>query len=254
MRLVLIGSGNVATAFGVKLKAAGHDIVQVFSRNLQHAGILAHLLDAVPTDQVSKIAKNADLYIIAVPDNELYRSALRLDPLLVVHTAGSVPMDTLKPVSSNYGVLYPLQTISSSSTGTIEIPLLTDANTENNKKILLSLARSISENVMPANDETRRKLHLAAVLINNFPNHLYSLTEEYCLKENISFNMLLPLIKEGAHRVMNASPTTIQTGPAIRKDLSTIEKHRGLLKQYPVLLDIYDLFTSSLLNKKESPR
>ena len=106
---------------------------------------------------------------------------------------------------------------------------------------------------MPANDETRRKLHLAAVLINNFPNHLYSLTEEYCLKENISFNMLLPLIKEGAHRVMNASPATIQTGPAIRKDLSTIEKHRSLLKQYPVLLGIYDLFTSSLLIKKNPP-
>ena len=63
MRIVLIGSGNLATNLGVALKNAGHQIVQVYSRTMEHARELATRLGAVPTHQIEQVSDNADVYI-----------------------------------------------------------------------------------------------------------------------------------------------------------------------------------------------
>jgi hypothetical protein len=46
------------------------------------------------------------------------------------------------------------------------------------KKTLETLAHSIAEEkVTEAGDDARLKLHVAAVIVSNFPNHLYALAE-----------------------------------------------------------------------------
>jgi predicted short-subunit dehydrogenase-like oxidoreductase (DUF2520 family) len=249
MRLVLIGSGNVATVLGIRFKDAGHDILQVLSRNIQHARSLAQKLDSIAIDSPVSVTKDADVYIVCVSDDQLYDLDLRLDPGLVVHTAGSVPLSVLDAVSTNTGVFYPLQTIRKEIPQTQHIPLLIDARTETARNTLFTLARSISENVQMADDSVRRKLHLAAVIVNNFSNYLFTLTEEFCRKEHIDFQMLLPLIREGADRLNNHSPADVQTGPASRGDHNTIGKHRELLAAHQDLLRLYDFFTDSMLHK-----
>jgi hypothetical protein len=94
------------------------------------------------------------------------------------------------------------------------------------------------------------KLHLAAVFCNNFVNHIYVLTEDYCKKETIDFKLLLPLIKETAERLEDISPSQSQTGPAIRNDRPTIEKHLALLQNHPQLQKIYSIFTESIYNNR----
>ena len=96
----------------------------------------------------------------------------------------------------------------------------------------------------------RLGFHLAAVFCNNFVNHLYALAERFCRTEEIDFNLLLPLIKETALRVNDLSPSVAQTGPAIRQDTDTIEKHLTLLKNYPQLTRIYTLLTESIFNNR----
>jgi predicted short-subunit dehydrogenase-like oxidoreductase (DUF2520 family) len=108
------------------------------------------------------------------------------------------------------------------------------------------LAHSISDRVVEANDETRVKLHLAAVMVNNFTNHLYALIEKYCKDENLDFYLLQPLIRETASRLETISPAKSQTGPAIRGDYTTIEKHLALLNKYPQLKKVYELFSESI--------
>ena len=85
-----------------------------------------------------------------------------------------------------------------------------------------------------------------AVMVNNFTNHLYALIEKYCKDEGLDFYLLLPLIQETAARLEDASPSKTQTGPAIRGDDATIEKHLDLLNKYPQLKKIYELFTESI--------
>ena len=90
------------------------------------------------------------------------------------------------------------------------------------------------------------KLHVAAVVVSNFTNHLYTLAEDYCLKEGLDFKQLLPLIEETALRIKNTSPKLAQTGPAIRHDKETIQKHIELLKNHPQLKNLYVLLTESI--------
>ena len=245
MRVTLIGSGNIASVLGKKIMESGHTIVQVYSRNTDHAKALASGLSA---EAVDAIEDNADMYIVAVADDALQNISSWMKPVkgFVVHTAGSVSIDVLKDLSPNYGVLWPLQSVRKETISAPVLPILIDANNPWNKMKLKGFAQSFADSVAEANDEERRKLHLAAVITNNFSNHIFSLTEKYCIDEGVDFKLMIPLLAETVSRMQDHSPSDLQTGPAIRNDASTIEKHRGLLENYPDLLEIYDFFTDRI--------
>ena len=249
MRIVIFGSGNVASVLGRLCKKNGHEIIQVISRNVTHAKVLGDELNCRFTDNTGSIETAAELYLVAIHDSALYdlNSNIHLGNKLIVHTAGSVSKDVLKNVSVNYGVLYPLQSIRREMQYENEIPFLVDGNTEETKTLIEDIAKTISSNVTKANDEERLKLHVAAVVVSNFTNHLYALAEDFCQKENIDFKLLLPLIKETAGRLDTISPAEAQTGPAARNDIFTLEKHLQLLSDHPRLKYIYLKLTDSIM-------
>lgn len=249
MQIVIIGSGNVAAVLGRKFKQAGHEILQVFSRNASEASKLAYEWDTESTNYISLINPRADLYLIAVPDNSIedIASRLKLGSKVVVHTAASVPKEILQQASENYGVFYPLQSLRKEMKNLPVIPLYYDGSNEKTLKLLEKLALSISgENVIHAKDEERLKLHVAAVFVSNFVNHLYVLASRYCRKEGLDFSQFQPLIEETAVRLREMQPEQAQTGPAIRHDKETIEKHLAILKDHPQLKTIYLLLTESI--------
>lgn len=254
MDIVILGSGNVATVLGRKFKAAGHRILQVVSRNASAASKLAYEWDTESTNYISLVNKKADLYLIAVPDDVIPQLVLelKLPPKKVVaHTAASVPKDVLKNVADHYGVFYPLQSLRKETKKLPDVPVFFDGNDETATKTLESLAHSISnEQVAHAGDDARMKLHVAAVIVSNFTNHLYMLAEDYCKKEGLDFMQLLPLIEETALRIKTMSPRQAQTGPAIRHDKETLNKHLQLLNAYPHLKNIYLLLTESIQQTK----
>ncbi len=248
MRITLIGAGNVATVLGSRMLESGHVILQVYSRTLLHARSLANTLSATAVEDPKEISPAADLYLVAVPDDALHgvHEWLRTGDSLVVHTAGSVPMNVLKNVSTHYGVLYPLQSLRKEITEGLKIPVLVDGSDPWTRTRLLAFAQSFAERVGIADDAQRSKLHLAAVISNNFSNHLFALAEEYCKKEGLDFEMLFPLLEQTVQRLAVASPAIMQTGPASRKDETTIMKHRQMLADHPELRELYDWFTRSI--------
>lgn len=250
MDIVIIGSGNVAAVLGRKFKAAGHNILQIVSRNASAASKLAYEWDTESTNYISLINKQAAVYIIAVSDDAIADIAfeLKLPPKSVLaHTAASVPKEVLQQAAKHYGVFYPLQSLRKEMTDLPDIPIFFDGNDEIAKEKLESLAHSIAkEKVVQAGDDARLKLHIAAVLVSNFTNHLYALAEEYCRKEGLDFKQLLPLIEETSSRIQSISPKDAQTGPAIRHDKETLKKHIELLKDHPRLKNMYLLLTESI--------
>ncbi len=248
MKIVFLGAGNLAFHLSLALQNAGHDIVQVYSRTLKSANELANKLNSKATNNVSQITENTDLYIIAVSDDAIQPviDKLNITNKNIVHTAGSIPMDILQS-ANNYGVFYPLQTFSKNSTlDFAEIPICVESNNETFKKTLLDLAKQISGSVWYISSEERIYLHLAAVFVCNFVNHLYSLTEELIGDKNIDFKILHPLIKETVNKAVAISPKLAQTGPALRNDKKTIEKHTNLLISRPDLGKIYQMISDSI--------
>lgn len=248
MDIVIIGTGNTATVLGRKLKAAGHKIIQVFGRDAKAASALAYELETESANYWSVVNRNAHIYLLAVSDIAIEEVAkeIQLPNKAIIHTAGAVSKEILKDSSDHYGVLYPLQSLKKESSYLPETPILIDASDDETLMLLEIVGKSISDSISLATDTQRLKLHLAAVFCNNFVNHMYVLMEEYCKKEGLDFQLLLPLIQETAQRIQTIPPSKSQTGPAKRHDVSTIEKHLALLEKYPDLKALYQLLTQSI--------
>ncbi|WP_188927906.1 Rossmann-like and DUF2520 domain-containing protein [Puia dinghuensis] len=248
MTVVIIGSGNVATVMGNRIVAAGHTILQVAARREEAAARLAGEWGCGYTTRLSAIAAGADIYIVALSDQATLEleQVLSLPDRLVVHTAGAVPRAALLAVSERSGVLYPLQSLRKEIRPFPEFPLLIDANREADLPVIEAFARTISRQVQRADDGMRLKLHVAAVFANNFTNYLYTLAADFCRQEQIDFALLLPIIRETAERIGHYPPREVQTGPAVRGDHATMERHLQLLNNYNNMSELYRLFSARI--------
>ena len=248
MNVVIIGTGNVATVLGKLIVSRGHKIVEVVGRNKVTTVALATMFNSTANTDFSSISELGDIYVIAVVDTaiETIAKQLTLQHKLVVHTAGSVSINVLNNPKNTHGVLWPMQTLRKEMKNIPAIPFVIDANNEATYTTLLAFTKTITSTVFRANDTKRIKLHLTAVLVSNFTNHLYALADDYCHKEALDFKLFLPLIEETGNRIKNNAPKNIQTGPAIRKDEATIGNHVNLLKGHPSLQKLYQLMSDGI--------
>ena len=250
MKIVLIGAGNLATHLGKALHAAGHDMVQVFSRTMQSAETLASLLDAEPLTDMAQVRDDADVYIFSVKDSALEQLISQLcggEKKVFLHTAGSMPMSVFGGKALHYGVLYPMQTFSKQREVDFSIiPCFIEANDEFAQKQIEGLAVQISHRVYQLSSEDRRYLHLSAVFACNFANHCYAVSQELLQQHGIPFDVMLPLIDETAAKVHGMTPKEAQTGPAVRYDENVIGKQIQLLENQPYFQKIYDSMSKSI--------
>lgn len=245
--LVLIGSGNVAqhliTAFSESKDVA---LVQVMARN---PASLGHLVAAANICSDYEQIKEADVYLIAVTDNAIasVSSQLPFQNRLVVHTSGSMPMEVLD-AKNRRGVLYPLQTFTKNKAVNFkEIPICLESENLEDYNRLEQLARAISDVYQPISSEQRKALHVAAVFVCNFVNHLYGIGASICTENHLPFKLLQPLITETAHKIQTLSPTAAQTGPAKRNDTITINNHLTFLTD-DSQKELYKLLTKSIID------
>ena len=246
--IVFLGFGNVNFhLINTLYKHNKNSVIQVYNRSEIN---LNKELSKIPfTTDLSKI-KEADLYIIGIPDDAIaaFSETLPLKNKLVVHTSGSVSMEALSK-RNRKGVFYPLQTFSKNREVNFNtIPICIEAKEEADLELLTNLGNSLSEKVVEIDSDERSKLHLAAVFVNNFVNHLYAIGDDILGNNELSFDLLHPLIEETASKVKTLSPSEVQTGPARRGDQKTIEKHLHLLKEGPES-ELYQQLTESLMKK-----
>ena len=149
------------------------------------------------------------------------------------------------------GVFYPLQTFSKDKQVDFSIiPICLESEYPGDFSLLETLAKCISENVYKIDSKQRQALHVAAVFVSNFTNHMYKLGSDICNDNNIPFDILKPLIVETADKIMHLSPQEAQTGPAIRNDKKTLEKHLEFIKDQNQK-NIYNTITESIQNVKK---
>ncbi|MES2269172.1 MAG: F420-dependent NADP oxidoreductase [Bacteroidota bacterium] len=255
MRITIIGSGNVATHLAAALKNAGHRIVQVYSRNLHNASLLAYHVGAVAVDKSEDISPDTDIFILAIKDDAIASFVPELSSYNkpIAHTSGAVDLNEIAKITPNAGVFYPLQTFSKTKEVNFrEVPLCIEGADETITKTLEGLARDISNNVYRVNSAQRKVLHLAAVFACNFTNHLYSIGEQLLTGSDMSFDMLRPLIAETADKIKGHSPASVQTGPAIRNDELTMQSHLQMLNDKPDLQEIYTRLSQDIIKNQNT--
>lgn len=253
MKIVMIGAGNLATNLGKALQNAGHDIIQVYSHTWEHAQQLATTIGGAATTDAGNITDNGDAYIFALKDSVLTDIipvvAKGKAGKLMIHTAGSMPMNCFEGMALHYGVLYPMQTFSRGrEVDFSKIPCFVEGNDEYSTRVIRGIAESISEHVGELSSADRKYLHLAAVWANNFTNHCYEVSAQILQKHGIPFDVLLPIIDETAAKVHDLKPIDAQTGPAIRFDENIIREQAAMMRGNPLLKDLYERMSVSIHN------
>jgi len=253
--VTLIGAGNVNWHLGRALSLKGYEIRELWSRSESAARELSSRIGCSYSLSVDEIRKETDLYIVAVKDFAIQPvlSKLNASNKLVVHTAGSVPMDVLSGHSGHFGVLYPLQTLSKHIPVNLsEVPFCIEASDGEALSLLRTLAEDLSGFVREVNSYQRLLLHIAAVFASNYSNLMYTLASDLLEAEGLSFDFLKPLVSETARKAITSGPARVQTGPAKRGDQTVIDRHLGILSSQPEYAEIYKLLAERIRKRFKS--
>ena len=260
-KIVIIGCGNVAWHIAKHLKFLKQYDVFVYN----HAENV--LLNDFKTKLKCKIGvglenvvSNASIYLVCVTDKFISKVAQKLNisnpNALLLHTSGSTKLEELGNRVQNTGVFYPLQTFSrDSEINWTKVPVIIESESRDAEHRILYLADRFSETVVRMNYKERLKLHLAAVLVNNFTNALYvcanDLIHRDASSEELSFEILLPLIEQTTAKIKTLEPRSAQTGPAKRKDETVMKKHLQLISKQSDLKKLYKQFSKLIANQQE---
>jgi predicted short-subunit dehydrogenase-like oxidoreductase (DUF2520 family) len=250
-RITMIGSGNLASHLAPALENAGHFVSEVYSRNQAAAkGLCSHLYDARHVNSPDFSQSKSAIFIIAVSDDAIedVSSQIILPPdSILVHTSGTKSISLLSGFEQ-YGSFYPLQTFTKKKKiSWEEVPILVEGSSQETTKHLLALARSISAKAFQAPEEKRKLIHLSAVYSANFANHLLYMAKSLLDEKDIDFTILKPLLSETLTKAFEIDPIKAQTGPAVRRDISTIREHLKILDNKEDFKKIYKDITENII-------
>jgi predicted short-subunit dehydrogenase-like oxidoreductase (DUF2520 family) len=248
--LSFVGTGNLAACLGGALREKGFIINHVYGRNPERAQILAQALGCKRAQSLEEMAGSADILILAVKDDALPEVSQQIQTKsLVIHCSGSSPMAMLKEHAA-FGVMYPVQTFTrDSSPDFSQIPLCIEANDPAGLQLLRNIAAALSRHVYELDSPNRKVLHLAAVIANNFTNHLFAQAAGLLAGAGIPFSVLHALMQETVRKAIESDPRSVQTGPAVRGDQVIMQEHLHMLEKNPQLQSIYKLLSEAIVTR-----
>jgi predicted short-subunit dehydrogenase-like oxidoreductase (DUF2520 family) len=252
LNIFIIGSGNIASHMIKAFKANGPGISGIYSRNKAVGQALAHEAGIRWYERLNSIPKTSDVYLICVSDDAIQSVVAQLPKSIqkskiIAHTSGSKSMEETLSTCTNGGVFYPLQTFSKGREMDYHtIPFCINGRNKTTTTKLIELAEAISEVVQIVDDVQRKRIHLSAVFINNFVNHLIYISENLLSQNHLDPGILQPLLKETILKQQWVGAFDAQTGPARRLDSNTLAAHLEILKDYKAYKAIYTSISKSI--------
>ncbi len=249
MKIVIIGTGNVAWHLVNAIQQSTHRVIQLVNLHSHKVSSDFEKFNIPYAFLYTDIVLEADVYIIAISDKEIATLQLPIlnNKQIVIHTSGIAEIELLKKYCVNFGCIYPVQTLTKGiPIDFTRVPLIIEASNMMAKEKCMDFALTLSPYVLYLSLHKRQVLHLAAVLVNNFTNQLFVEAKQLLDKESISFDLLKPLLSETISKLNQLHPLDAQTGPAKRNDVLTLLMHENLIEENSLLLQIYKLMTTAI--------
>ncbi|MFA6151509.1 MAG: DUF2520 domain-containing protein [Chitinophagaceae bacterium] len=256
MKFSIVGSGNMAWFLSKKLSESGHHFEGISGRNIVALQEIASHFNTIIYPSLSDIPDEENhICFLAIKDNAISEVAgqLHFKNTILLHTSGATSIDVLQNTARHYGIFWPVYSIVKSHLPLQnDIPVSIEGNNESTEKTILNLAQSLTGKAFHATEKQRLTLHLSAVFVNNFTNHLLAIAEDICSEQNISFDYLKPIIQQTFERINSHTAKSSQSGPAIRGDRATIDKHLELLKNNTEWSGLYETLSMSIRKMYEN--
>lgn len=246
--LSILGAGNMGFRLGLALTEAGETVEYVWNRTEDRGQKLVRALrangsEARFTPRLEDLA-GSEILILAVSDDAiplLVGELARILPQagdssaaspLVLHTSGATSYDVFRPLTEagfRCGVFYPLMTLSRNKNIDFkDVPFLFESPDPRVRDRMAELAFRLRSEYMFCDSAKRLRMHAAAVFSCNFVNYILGLAFEVA---GNSHTFLIPATLEMVRKSFLKTPWETQTGPAIRGDRHTVEKHLALLHE-----------------------
>ncbi len=244
INIAIVGNGIAGRYFQHFLNGANFNVI-TFARHPQEGDF--------PLNDLFESIESFELVLLCVVDdaiNEVSRQ-IPTSPAMIAHISGAIDLSQIDEKHSRRGVLYPLMGLKGNhEVSPSLIPFCLEASNEESMELLIDVVKRLNANYFPVDSPTRASLHLAAVMAQNFTNHMYKLARQVLTEVELDFRILLPLINNSVEKLEAQNPGELQTGPAIRRDQATINKHLELIKD-PLTAEIYKLITKSIQQTHE---
>ncbi|GAB5524317.1 MAG: F420-dependent NADP oxidoreductase [Roseivirga sp.] len=253
-KIAILGTGNVAWHLNRAFENAGHIVTDIYSRDLQKAErFTVDSYQAEPTSSLDFSRSDARIFIMAISDDavaEMVENLQLPSEAVLAHTSGTLSIKAIGYApTEDIGVFYPLQTLSKGKGIDFEhVPICIEGETLRAQNELAGLASSLSQRVQMLDSGQRRLIHLAAVFACNFTNHMLTLSKQILAQQEIDLAILHPLISETLNKSLEIGPEKAQTGPAIRRDMETLDKQHQALHEDEQVAEIYQLISQHILD------
>lgn len=246
MRVGIVGAGRAGSVIGAALRAAGHEIVAASAVSDASRMRAEELLPGVPVKPVQEVVRDADVVILAVPDDEIepLANGLAAEHLwgpgkLAIHLSGFHGVGALAAVTVAGGdaiALHPVMTFAGVPADLDNIPGTPFAITASPGLGVVAEALVLDLGGQPfAIAEGDRAAYHAALA--HAANHLVTLIaqSEQLLREvgiEDAGRFIAPLVEAATAGALQRGDRAL-TGPVSRGDVGTVRAHLDALAHHP---------------------
>lgn len=257
MNITFIGAGKVGKALGLYLYNKGIKVIGYYSKTNVSAEIAALSINGNVFTNLYDLSINADVIIIATPDDIINEIVKQLDSLsidwnnkIVIHTSGVHSSMTLSALFTKGATILSLHPMLAFSYDYLQAEkdlskaVFTIEGQGTRFMEIKDLFRKLGNQLIEIKTEDKVAYHAAATLVSNYTVTLIDITLN--MLENIGFSresaisLIEPLIRNNIDNVLIHGTEEALTGPISRGDTGTVLKHLELLNKYDEsVLNIY---------------
>lgn len=242
--LSIIGAGKVGSTLARLLYQADYPIRAILSRTYSNAEALAELVHAHAVHTGQEAIAEADLIILAVPDDVLSIVVESLSELnwagkAVVHTSGANSIEPLQALAKRGAMIgsfhpsYPFADVEAAIAGLAGAGFAIEAADKTLREWLLAMVQVLNGKPILIPAGQKAVYHAALVIASNYTVTLYAigqmLLRSIGASEDAISSALDVLLEATTHNILTQGLPNALTGPLARLDIGTIEAHlKGL--------------------------
>jgi len=270
IKIGFIGPGKVGVSLGRYFTHKGIKLSGFYGTNLKSTIDAANITKSKFYDNIQDIVKESDILFITTPDDMISIidrefKKFDLNNKSICHTSGSLKSNVLSNAKHSGALIYsihPIFAFSNKNTNLKELENIffsiegeTIENSSLNDYIndgkfpIINLIKTLGNEYFIRSTETSSIYHLANVFVSNLTLSLLEIGTSYLkklgLSEEDALNAIKPLVQGNIDSIVKKGFVNSLTGPILRGDISTIEKHISVLEKEDK--ELYKILSLNLL-------
>lgn len=232
MKIGFIGAGHVGFSLSKWINLKHNNVKGIYSLNIEDSKECARFSISEYYSNLSKLVNDCDTLFLTINDDSIQLVVDELIKLNVknktlIHTSGSLSSKIFNELN-NYNKCYSIHPIYAFSSKLESYKYLDDIyfTLEGNNSDIDELNELFNNKIVVIDKDKKEKYHLACSMISNMVCGITDIAETLFKDIGINDrNIYLPLFNNISKNIISFNSLNSLTGPIIRNDIGTVNKH-----------------------------